>query len=195
MATPTIVGLTGPLGAGKRDAAPFLRRGGAYIIYVDELAHELYRPQTFVWQELVKTFGSKILLRGGKINRPKLGKLVFSEKEKLQKLNRIVHPFLKKEIIKRIEENKTLNPEQLIVVNAALPQLFEGLVDAVWVILARQEVRVARLLKSGLSKAEARKRILAQGSRKEYLKIADVVIHNNGSLKQLHAKIQNSLPL
>ncbi len=190
-----VIGLTGPIGAGKDAVAKILRRYGAYIMDVDRVAHELYTFQTPVWHELVKAFGSKILMRGGKINRKKLGEIVFSDKQKLQELDRIVHPQLAKEIQNRVVQAFRPANNKLIVINAALPQLFKEVVDAVWVVVASREIRLKRLMKTGMLKQDAIKRIRSQISQKEYTKIEDVVIKNEGTLKQLNAKVRAGLKI
>lgn len=194
-----VIGLTGPIAAGKDQAAKILARRGAFIIDADQAAHRLYEQiQSPLWQELVKHFGSKILLRGGKINRKKLGEIVFSNKKELQALNAIVHPYLKEEVIRILESRQRTaesGTQELIVINAAVLAeigLLES-VDEVWAVLASKEVRLKRLIKAGLSKEAANKRINAQASQKDYLAIADLVIENNGTIKQLHAKISANL--
>ncbi len=191
-----IIGLTGPIGAGKDEVARILRRRGAYIIDADRLAHGLYAAQTPLWHELVKAFGSRILMRGGKINRKKLGESVFSEKQKLKQLNILVHPALKQKIVEAIAGcQSSVVSCKLIVVNAAVLKEIGllPLVDEVWVVTAPKELRLKRLVSKGLPENEAKKRIGSQVSAKEYAKIADVVINNTGTLKQLSGKIQASL--
>ena len=192
-----IIGLTGPIGAGKDEVAKILRRQGAFVIEADKVAHTLYNNQSEVWHELVKEFGSKILKREGGINRKRLGEIVFSDKKKLQKLDRIVHPYLKEAIIQEVEHRtrSTEHRTQLIIINAAVLKEI-GLidyVDEVWVVMASKDRRLRRLRKMGLSKEEAQKRIRSQTSQKEYLKMADKVIRNDGTLKQLNAKVQACL--
>ena len=185
-----IVGLTGPIAAGKDAVAKILQRRGAFVIDVDNVAHTLYEPQSEVWREIVRAFGSKVLNRGGGINRKKLGEIVFGDKRKLTELNQIIHPKLKEAI-----EHRTRNTEhgaQDVFINAALLKeigLFD-LVDEVWVVTASRENRLKRLLKTGLSKKAALQRINSQLPMKEYLAMADVVIENNGTPRQLNAKIQ-----
>jgi dephospho-CoA kinase len=185
-----VIGLTGPIGAGKDEVARTLKRRGAYIINADSLAHKLYSSQTPLWHELVKTFGSKILMRGGKINRKKLGEIVFSDRRKLDQLNRLVHPRLKEAITEEIK-----NCDRLTVINAAVLKEIGllDLVDQVWLVTAPKELRLKRLINNGLAEKEAKNRIKAQASAREYSKIADVVINNAGTLKQLSGKIQASL--
>ena len=188
-----IIGLTGPIAAGKDEVAKILAKCGAYIIDADQIAHQLYSYPSPVWQELVKTFGSKILMRGGKINRRKLGEIVFSDKKSLKKINEIVHPYLKEAIIQIVESGKQVDSR--IVINAAVLKEIGLLnyVDEVWVVIASKENRLKRLVKSGLSKTEALKRINAQAAQKDYLKQADVVIRNDGTLKQLRDQVEDLL--
>ena len=196
-----IIGLTGPIAAGKDEVAKILKKHGAYIIDTDQIAHQLYSYQSPVWQEIVKTFGSKILMRGGKINRKKLGEIVFADRNKLKLLNRIVHPYLKEAIIQSVEPlacrqaGRTSNIDRRIVINAAVLKEI-GLVDyvdEVWVVMASKENRLKRLIKSGLSKKEALKRINAQASQKDYLKMADVVVRNDGTSKQLKDQVEGAI--
>ncbi|MBI5078569.1 dephospho-CoA kinase [Candidatus Saganbacteria bacterium] len=191
-----IIGLTGPAGAGKDEAAKLLKRRGAFIIDADKIAHALYVPQSLIWQELVRAFGSKILKRGGEINRKKLGEIVFSDKKKLQELNRIVHPYLKQAITERVESCQlSVVSCPLLVINAALLKEI-GLVeyvDEVWVIMASNETRLRRLVKAGFSKERARQRMSAQASQKDYLKMADKVIKNDGTLKELAKRVRLAL--
>lgn len=191
-----VIGLTGPIGAGKDEVAGILKRRGAYIIDADSLAHALYGSQTPLWHELVKAFGSRILMRGGKINRKKLGEVVFSDKNKLLRLNKLVHPLLREEIAKKIAESRQRKSEsRVIVINAAVLKEIGllSLVDEVWLVTASREIRLKRLVKNGLGEKEAKKRIGAQASAREYAKAADVIIDNSGTRKQLNGKVQASL--
>ncbi|MDD5382910.1 MAG: dephospho-CoA kinase [Candidatus Margulisbacteria bacterium] len=188
-----IIGLTGPAAAGKSEVARLLKRRGAFVIEADQVAHTLYNTQSPVWHELVRVFGSRILMRGGKINRKRLGEIVFADRGKLKQLNAIAHPALKASIVQQLE---TRDPRlETVVINAAVLKEIGLLdqVDKVWVVIAPKEMRLKRLVKSGFSKEEALRRINAQPSQAEYLKIADVVIKNEGTLKQLNAKVQACL--
>ena len=191
-----IIGLTGPVAAGKNEAARILRRLGAAVIDVDKLAHTLYYPQSPIWREMLKSFGSKILRRGGEINRNKLGELVFADRKKLKELNGIVHPYLSGEVMNRIEELKS-ERRDFIVVNAAVLQEIGliGLVDEVWVVIASKENRQKRLVRQGLAKEQASRRINSQISQKDYLKIADRVIRNDGTLRALDGQVRALIKL
>jgi dephospho-CoA kinase len=187
--------LTGPVGAGKDAVARLLRRRGAYIIDADKLAHEVYRPQTPAWHELVRFFGSKVLMRGGRINRKKLGEMVFADRRKLDQLNRLVHPALREEIIKIAESRKPKAESGIVVINAAVLKEIGllPLVDEVWLVTAPRATRLKRLAKKGLSEREARQRIGSQAAARNYARSADFIIDNTGTLKQLNAKVQARL--
>ncbi len=189
-----IIGLTGSIGAGKDEAAKILHKLGAFIIDADEVAHALYDAQTPVWQCLVREFGSRVLNRGGKINRKKLGEIAFSDLKLLNKLDRIVHPYLKDAVIKLAEKQK-VQSHKLIVINAAVLKEIGLLdyVDEVWMVMASRETRIKRLLRTGLDRKQVKVRMRSQMSQKEYLKLADVVIQNDGTLRQLNAEVQARL--
>ena len=192
-----VIGLTGPMGVGKDEVAKILQRQGAYIIDADSVAHELYAFQSPVWHELIKAFGARILVRGGKINRKKLAEIVFADKRKLQELNRIVHPYLKEAIIQMIERQRTEDKGQMIVVNAAVLKEI-GLVDyvaEVWLVTAPRDKRLKRLVRAGFSAKEAQRRMKIQASQKENTKIADLIIRNDGTLRQLNAKVSACLKI
>lgn len=166
-----IIGLTGPIASGKDEAAKILKKRGAVIIDADRLAHALYSPE---------------------IDRKKLARIVFSDKKKLRELNRIIHPHLKKAVILAIRHATRDTRQATVVVNAAVLKEI-GLipyVDEVWVVTASREKRLKRLLKKGIALADAKKRMNSQLSLADYIKIADIVIKNEGTIKQLRAKVQ-----
>lgn len=184
----TIIGLTGPIAAGKDIVAGMFSRHGALVIDADELGHEIMAPQSKAWHEIVKTFGVKVLIRGGKVNRKKLGRIVFWDPSALRKLNRILHPAMRALIKESIRQTK----KKLIVINAAV--LAEmgllPIVDRVIVVLAGERARIKRLMKCGLSRRDAIARVRSQAGASSYRRIADIVIVNNGSVKVLREKVE-----
>ncbi len=181
-----VIGLTGSIAAGKSEVAKNLAHRGAYIIEADEIGHKLLLPRSEVWSRILGTFGPQILKSSGAIDRNKLGKVVFADRKKLRKLNEIMHPMIKDMIEHMISKMRS----RTIVINAALPQLFSGLVDLVIVVDASKAVRLARLLKKGVSKEQVLKMINSQMSKAAYLKLADIVITNNGTRQSLADKVK-----
>lgn len=184
-----VVGLTGPIGAGKNEVARLLAKAGATVIDVDQVAHELYRRDYSLWQTLVEKFSAVILKKGGEIDRQKLGAIVFADPKKLKLLNKLVHPVLKKEIERRAKSVEHRSPD--LVINAALLKEIGliPLVDEVWVVTASEKVRLARLLKKGLLKKQAGERMKAQPSAASFKRIADKIIDNDGAKADLSAQV------
>ena len=187
-----IVGLTGSVGTGKSTVTNFFRELGAYIIDWDELAREVIRPQLRAWKEIVEYFGKDFLNEDLTINRQKLAEIVFSDKEKVTKLNQIVHPEVFKEDERITNEIKSLDPDALIIKD--IPLLFELtrpiFVDKVVVVSASEQTQLRRLEEKGMSREDARSRIKSQLPLEEKIKSADFVINNDGPLEETKKQVE-----
>lgn len=87
------VGLTGGIGAGKSEVSRLLVECGAVLIDADRIAREVVEPGTPGLAAVVEAFGEDVLTAEGRLDRPKLGSVVFADPEKLALLNSIVHPW------------------------------------------------------------------------------------------------------
>jgi len=185
-----IIGLTGPIASGKNTVAKMFTRRGAFVIDADAIGHQVIAPQSKIWHEIVKVFGSKVLNRGGAVNRRKLARIVFSKPSLLKKLDKMTHPEMRKMIRGEIKLAK-MSSKKYIIVNAALLEEMKllSLVDKVIVVLADRGLRVKRLLRAGLSRQEALARIRVQRSDSRYRKTADIVIDNNKKMDDLKKKV------
>ena len=182
-----VIGLTGSIGTGKSEAAGLLEALGASLISADQVGHEAYSPNTEAWEQVVAAFGGGILQGDGEINRRELGAIVFSDPDKLEKLNQIMHPRMARVVADKIEILRSQGVD-VVVVEAAL--LFEAgwdsLVEEVWVTDSPEEIVIERLKqRNGLSEEEARKRISSQMDRVERLERSDFVIDNSGDMAGL----------
>ena len=175
-----IVGLTGSVGTGKSTVASLFKELGAYVIDWDELAREVTRPHLKAWKEIVEYFGKGILNEDLTINRQKLADIVFSDKEKVAKLNQIVHPEVFKEDERITDEIRSLDPDALII--KGIPLLFEltrpVYVDKIVVVSASEQTQLRRLEEKGITREDARNRIKSQLPLEEKIKSADFVINN-----------------
>jgi dephospho-CoA kinase len=183
------VGLTGGIGSGKSEVSKRLAAGGAVVIDADKIAREVVEPGTAGLAEIVEAFGEGVLRPDGTLDRERLGSIVFADTGKLKILNGIVHP----KVGARVGELQQAAPEDSIVVYD-VPLLAEnnlaGLYDVVIVVDASDEIRLERLRKfRDMPESEARARLAAQASREDRLKIADIVIDNEGSLDALDARV------
>jgi dephospho-CoA kinase len=188
----TIVGLTGGVGTGKSTVTNFFRELGAYIIDWDELAREVTHPHSKAWKEIVEYFGRDILNEDLSINRQKLAEIVFSNKEKVTKLNQIVHPEVFKEDERITNRIKRLDPDALIIKD--IPLLFEVTrpipVDKVVVVSASEQTQLRRLEKKGMSRKDAQNRIKSQLPLGEKTKSANFVINNDGPPEETKRQVE-----
>ncbi|MDP2930927.1 MAG: dephospho-CoA kinase, partial [Chloroflexota bacterium] len=129
-----VIGLTGGIGTGKSTVSKFLVELGALVVDADKVGHEVFKPGTEAWREVVAAFGKKVLAANGDIDREKLGDIVFNTPESLARLNRIMHPRIKDAIEAQLEEYRRQGTK-VVVIEA--PLLIEAewapSVDEVWV--------------------------------------------------------------
>jgi len=187
-----VIGLTGGIGTGKSEVSRMLQRLGAVVIDADRVGHEVYRPQTSTWRRVVEAFGDEVLTPSGEIDRKKLGSIVFADQKALARLNAIVHPEIREELARRIEELRSKGTPVAVVEAAVLIEAgWDALVDEVWVTHSREDAAVARVARrNNLSPAEVRRRVRAQVPFEERRMHADVVIENDSDLETLRHKVE-----
>jgi len=187
-----MVGLTGSVGTGKSTVAKFFGELGAYVIDWDELAREVTCPHLKAWKEIVEYFGKGILSDNLTINRQKLANIVFSDKEKLAKLNQIVHPEVFEEDERITNDIKSRDPNALIIKD--IPLLFELtrpiFVDKIVVVSASERTQLRRSEEKGMSQEDAQRRIKSQLPLEGKIKSADFVINNDGSLEETKRQVE-----
>jgi dephospho-CoA kinase len=192
-----VFGLTGGIASGKSTTARYFEELGAYIIDADRLGHQVIEPGEAAYQEIVERFGKGVLDSGGRVDRRKLGPVVFADPQLLQTLNAIVHP----RIIARTQEladaQQRRNPRGVIIFDA--PLIFEagieGTMRKIIVAWCRPEQQLERLMaKTGISRQEAESRIQAQMPVEEKRRRADYVIDCSGTLEESHAQVQALYP-
>lgn len=179
-----IIGLTGGSGTGKGTAAARMQQLGAGWVDADAVYRRLCAENHAMLAALDAAFGG-VLTEDGALDRPKLAKIVFSDPEKLQKLNEITVPYIRAASKDAISEQA----DRPIVLYDA-PTLFEAgadsLCDTVIGVLADTEVRVKRVMaRDGLAEEAARARINAQPDDAFYREKCDYILVNNGDLAAL----------
>ena len=184
------VGLTGGIVCGKSEALSELEKLGAYTIDADDIAHQVITPGQPVYHQIVSTFGANILKSDQSIDRKKLGKLVFSNKESRKTLNQIAHPFILEEEERQISELKAQkNPRSSVIIVEAALMIETGSYqryDSIIVVNCHPKIQIERLmLRDGLSEKEALQRISSQLPAEEKIKHAQYVMENSGQLSEL----------
>jgi len=180
------VGLTGGIACGKSTVAGMFGQRGALLIDFDELAHAVQAPGRPAWREIVGHFGPEILKADRTIDRRKLGEIVFADREKLERLNRMVHPAVFEEWRRRIGEIRREQPDAMVLSDVPLliEEGLQPLFDLVLLVYAPPEEQLRRLmLRSGLTREEALQRLASQMPIGEKIPCADIVIHNDGPLE------------
>ena len=185
-----IIGITGGIASGKSTVTNFLRKQGFQVVDADAVVHQLQKPGGRLFQALVQHFGQEIILENGKLNRPLLASLIFSNPEE-REWSRITQG----EIIR--EELATLR-DQLAQMEAIffmdIPLLFEqdyvSWFDDTWLVYVDRDVQVERLMKRDqLSKDEAESRLAAQWSLEQKKDLASQILDNNGNQEQLLTQV------
>lgn len=187
-----IIGLTGGIGTGKSTVSSIMHTLGAKIIDADIISRQIVGKDSNVLAKIRATFGEKVLYENGELNRSELGKAIFSDKEAKEKLDAITHPVIGDRICQLLEETKSDNQIDTIVIDAPIPIVhgFRDVSDEIWVVTADREKRIMRIMsRNNLTKEEAIQRINSQISESEYLSIAHVVIENNKDITELEKKV------
>lgn len=191
----TVIGITGNSGSGKTTVAKILSAKGGYAIDADIIAHKVMEPGQRAYKKIVAAFGPDILGQDSKIDRKKLGQVVFDDPEKRTQLETIVHPLVKEEILSEIEALAT-NYKTYIVIDAVL-LVESGLhhyCDVVWLIKAEEKTRKTRITaRDNLNEQRAAARMRNQRDTSHIVKIAQAVIENDGDLADLEKKVDAAL--
>ncbi|HEY6291982.1 MAG TPA: dephospho-CoA kinase [Terriglobia bacterium] len=190
-------GLTGGIASGKSTVAAMLGQLGARIINADEIAHQLLRAGTHVFDEVVSSFGRGILDSAGEIDRRRLGDIVFADPEKRATLNAIIHPSIMARRLELIAAYSTENSKAVVISDAAL--IYEAQIESyflrVMVAWCPPEQQLARLMaKAELSREAAERRISAQMPAEEKRRRADYVIDCSGSIEDTRRQVEALYP-
>ncbi len=189
-----IIGLTGNIGSGKSLVSRRLRELGAQVINTDIVAREVVASGTQALEKIVRKFGRETLRSDGTLDRKYMGAKVFSDANALINLNAIVHPQIRKELIKQIKafkKQKKAEPKVLVIEAPLLIEAkMQNLVDEVWLVTVDEEIQLKRVMtRDGLTEKEVRLRLAAQMPQEEKKAYAHRVINNNGNIKDLLAQV------
>jgi dephospho-CoA kinase len=185
-----IIGIVGQIGSGKSEVAKIFEKYGGHLISADKIGKEVIEKNPVILRRLVNAFGREILTNGGRLKRRRLGKLAFASGENKIKLNKIIHPYLLRELSRQVKA--AIKESELVIIDAAL------LIDWGWnekvdfTILVRcsHKTTESRLLKKGYSHNEIRNRRDSQLSNSLMKRYADFIVSNNDSIDYLEVKVK-----
>ncbi|WP_339286020.1 dephospho-CoA kinase [Oceanobacillus sp. FSL K6-3682] len=181
-----VIGLTGGIASGKSTVAKMFAELDIPVIDADVIAREVVEPGEEPYKRVVEVFGKEILNPDGSINRPKLGSIIFSNEDKRKQLNQIVHPAVRKQMLKK-KEDYIEQGEKCVVLD--IPLLFESkltsLADQILVVFVNAKTQRKRLMeRNQLTEQEAMDRIGSQMPLEEKAKLADELIDNNHTIEE-----------
>jgi dephospho-CoA kinase len=188
---PRIIGITGNIASGKTSVGQhLLELGVKRYIDADALVHRLYEGGQPIAASVAEAFGAEVMASDGSVDRKELGKLVFEQREAMQRLERIVHPAVGAALLKELS---TLQTSDIVVIDAV--KLLEGgsgtLAQSKWLVVCTEEQQMERLKRrNGLSDAEAQARIQAQPELAPKYALVDEVIDNSGSLAETRGQVE-----
>lgn len=183
------LGLTGGVGSGKSTVSAMLADRGAGVIDYDQLAREAAEPGTAALAEIARRFGESVITVDGTLDRPALGAVVFADDDARADLEAITHPAIRELALARETALRghgvVVHDHPLLAETNLAPRC-----DLVVVVDVPESVQVQRLIElRGMTESDARARLGAQIEREERLAVADVVVVNTGSIKDLEAQV------
>ncbi|MBP3891060.1 MAG: dephospho-CoA kinase [Solobacterium sp.] len=177
--------ITGTIGAGKSTVAYLLRRRNFAVFDADGYSRICLLPTHQAYQALKEQFPASIFDENGEVNRKELAKLVFEEEEKRIALNAIIHPYVKEGMLNYFHKN-----QEKEIVFAEVPLVFEAgwenEFDCILVVTCEKETAIKRLMDDRhYTKEEAIARLSSQQDPATQIAKADIVLHNDGTIKEL----------
>ena len=189
-----IIGITGGIASGKSTVTNFLRQKGFEVVDADALVHQLQKPGGRLYQILVEHFGEKVLLEDGKLNRPLLASLIFSNSEEREWSKETQGQIIREELGSL--RDKFSETEELFFMD--IPLLFEqdyaSWFDETWLVYVRRDTQLDRLMKRDyLTIEDAQARLASQWSLEEKKRLASHILDNNGSREQMLSQVTSLL--
>lgn len=189
-----VIGITGGIGSGKSLVLNILKdKYGALLIDTDGIAKQQMEVGGVSYHGVVEHFGYDILQEDGSIDRGKLAKIVFSDREKLQKLNELTHPNVIQVVRRQIKEARKKQSIPFMVIETALiiESGLDSVCDVVWYVHATEENRRTRLKINRNYSDEKIDSIFASQSKEEaFFKRYPLVIYNNGDISELEKQVE-----
>ncbi len=186
-----LVGLTGGIGSGKSTVSQMLADRGAIIIDGDAIARVLQRSGSAVFAAMVERFGD-VVGADGELDRAKVASMVFSDEQALTDLNKIVHPAIGVEMLRRIGELRDTDAIAILDFPLLAESPRKGL-SGVIVVDVDPDIAIQRVVRDrGMNASDVQARIDKQASRKDRLAIADRVLDNSGTKEDLVRQVDQT---
>ncbi len=192
------IGITGGVGAGKSAILDYLcKKANTKVMLADEIAHTLMEPGTVCYKAICEQFQEEdILSKDGKFDKNKLAKVIFSDENKRNALNQIVHPAVKEYVKEQFLLEQKKGELKFLFLEAALliEEHYDAICDELWYIYTSEENRRVRLKESrGYSDEKINQIFSCQLKEEAYRNACHFVIDNNRTIEQTLQQIENAL--
>jgi dephospho-CoA kinase len=186
---PLLIALTGGIASGKSAVADIFASLGVPVLDTDQIARDVVEPGMPALEELVRTFGANILDASGKLDRKRMRERVFAKPEERARLEHITHPAIREELAKR--SARAGGPYQVHVIPLLVEKSRADDYDRVLLVDCPEEDQIKRLMaRDGATLEQARAMLAAQATREQRRAIADDVIVNTGTLRDLQRFVE-----
>jgi dephospho-CoA kinase len=190
---PKVIVITGRIGTGKSTAVEIIKELGYRVLDSDKIVHEGYNMGSPLYEKIIETFGKEILT-GGQIDRRKLGKIVFTDENKLSRLNKIVHAYVYEKLKEGIKDcyDKVIFLDIPLILETK--DTHEPIYDEIWLIYVSEEIQRKRLreraLRENKNPEDVLKIIDKQIPIEDKVSMVDEVINNEGTVEELRENIK-----
>jgi len=185
-----LVGLTGGIGVGKSTVAAMFAARGAAVVDADRISRRLQEPGESSYRAIVEAFGRDILDTAGRIDRKRLGTIVFADPARRRRLEAIMHPAIWAACEAEIQAAAAGRPVCVVEMALILETGQRGRFQKLIVVTAPEGVQLDRVARArGLTLTEAQQRLAAQWSGEDKARLADYVIDNGGELATTEAQV------
>ncbi|SDQ22767.1 dephospho-CoA kinase [Streptococcus equinus] len=189
-----IIGITGGIASGKSTVVAEIRKHGYQVIDADQVVHELQAKGGKLYQALCSWLGTDILQENGELDRKKLGQLIFSSKDMLEKSSRLQNGIIREELARRRDELAKTQEVFFMDIPLLIEHDYMDWFDDIWLVHLDEKTQLERLvLRNHFSKEEAKKRIASQMSTEAKKPYADKLLDNSGDLSELKVQIAQLL--
>lgn len=190
-----LIGITGGAGAGKSEILRFMEKEyPSRVLFADEMAHELMQPGTECFAKIKAAFAKEgVFTKEGILDSKKMAELIFTDGKKREMLNGMVHPEVKREVLRQAESERRLGKYPYLILEAALliEDGYDAICDELWYIDAPREERRSRLKRCrGYSDEKIDAIFASQLPEEVYRQRCDVVICNHGMLEEAFHQIR-----
>lgn len=187
-----IIGITGGSGCGKTTVSDMVRNEGVEVLDCDIIARKTTQAKMPALEEIRKSFGDEYIKENGELDRKKTAELVFSDKSRLEELNRITHKYIMQYISEYINNysGNIIGIDGAVLIESGVGKMCNFMIS----VLADEAQRLERImLRDGITREEAEKRIKSQKSNEFYIENSDYIVYNNGDAQALFKEVSQIL--